>query len=219
MAEPGTITLEFDFMNQRFLDAAEGLKRFAAATQKDFDQLPQVLSKELRAWLDTVAEALSQQHGSPWPGGTTPNSLSVRSGDLIKSIVDSVNVTGSTFGDIQGFIGAGKWGTVHEYGATIHAKNVHFLTIPLPAALDSRGLPLKKSAKEWNNTFVARSKKGNLLIFQKVGTTIIPLYLLRESVTIPPRLGMERTLNSQLPYFVDKVVDAMVKSLVAQKAS
>lgn len=213
----GDIEFSFNFRNKRFDDAGAGLKAFAEAIGKDFDGSAQVLSQELRKFLDTVALALANRHGTAWPGGTTPQTMSVRSGNSIQSIIDSVRVEGSTFADIVGYIGGAFPLSVQEYGATIVSKG-KLLTIPLPAALDSHGIPLKKSAREWNNTFVARSKKGNLLIFQRVGTQIIPLYVLKTSVVIPPRLGMRDTIETGIPYFVDKAVDAIVKSFVGKES-
>lgn len=214
----GEITIEFEFRNKRFNDAAVGLKAFAETIGKDWDGSAKVLSAELKSFLDTVAEALALRHGGAWPGGTTKDTLSKRSGDLVDSIIKSVQVTGNTFGEIVGHIGAGGiYASIQEYGGTITAKG-KLLTVPLPAALNPNGTPIKKSARDWDNTFVARSKKGNLLIFQKVGTQIIPLYVLKESVTIPPRLGMQDTINATLPYFVDKAMDAMVKAIVNQEA-
>ncbi len=214
MPKGGSIEFSFDFRSQRFEDAEKGLKAFSDALGKDFnDTAPKTLSAELRSFLDTVAEALAERHGEPWPS-TTAVSLSTRSGDAVQSIIDSVRVEGSTFADIVGYIGGAFPLTVHEFGATINASKAKFLTIPLPAALDSRGVPLKKSARQWSHTFVARSKKGNLLIFQKVGTQIIPLYVLRSSVTIPPRLGMSDTIQTGIPYFVERAVDAIVKVIV-----
>jgi hypothetical protein len=207
------LTIEFEFRNQRFTDASKGLQAFYAAIKKDFDSsAPQLLSVQLKNFLDTVAQALARRHGVAWPGGTTPTTMSVRSGGSIQSIIDSVKVEGQTFASIRGYIGGAFPLSVHEFGATIVSKG-KLLTIPLPAALDDHGIPLKKSAREWSNTFVARSKKGNLLIFQKVGTQIIPLYVLKSKVTIPPRLGMGDTIRTGLPYFVDKAMDSIVKSI------
>jgi hypothetical protein len=211
---PGAISIEFDFRNQRFLDAEKGLHIFTEFLEVEFQQAQASLSKELRDFLDSMAELLAQVHGDPWPGGTTPKTLSVRSGSLIASIIASVKVEGDTFESLRGYIGAGPWGTTHEYGAVIKAKNAKYLTIPLRAALDSRGLPLKAKARDWKNTFVAKTKNGNLVIFQKVGTTIVPLYVLRTSVTIPPRLNMQKTLETNLPYFIDRAADAIVKAFV-----
>lgn len=205
--------MEFEFRNKRYKDAATGLEVFARELSSDWDGTTKVLSRELKSFLDSVATALERRHGGAWPGGTTATSLSKRSGASVASILNSVRVTGTTFGTIQGQIG-GKFPLgVHEYGATIRAKG-KMLTIPLPAALNSNGTPIKRSARQWENTFVARSKKGNLIIFQKRGAIIVPLYVLKDQVTIKPRLGMKKTLDTGLPYFVDQAMDAMVKAIV-----
>lgn len=205
--------LTFEFRNKRFNDAAVGLKYFAKALESDWDGSAKVLSKELRSFLDSVGEAITSRNGKSYPGGTTDNSLSSRSGRSMQSVLDSIKVTGTTFTDIAGHIGGAFPLGVHEYGATINAKG-KLLTIPLPAALDSRGVPLKRSARDWDNTFVARSKAGNLLIFQRRGSQIVPLYVLKQTVTIKPRLRMGDTLKAGLPYFVDKSVDAIVVAIM-----
>lgn len=207
------ITLGFEFRNKRFRDAEKGLRVFAAELSKDWDGAAKILSAELKDFLDSVALALAQRHGTPWPGGTGPKSLSKRSGDLVASIEKSVRIKGSTFENLEGYISAAFPGVVHEFGATIKPKKAKMLTVPLPAALDGRGVPLKKSARDWPNTFVARSKAGNLIIFQKRGTEIVPLYVLKSSVKIPPRLGMRQTLETGIPYFVERAMDRMVKGI------
>lgn len=211
MAQPYEIN--FEFRNKRFRDARKGLDAFARAVAKDWDGSAKVLSDELRSFLDSVAEALAQRHGTAWPEGTTAKTLSKRSGKLVASILESVKITGKTFDTIEGHISAAFPAHVHEFGAVIRPKRAKFLTVPLPAALDSRGVPLKKSARDWENTFVARSKAGNLIIFQRRLSQIVPLYVLKSSVKIPPRLGMRATLDVGLPYFVDKAMDAMVRSI------
>lgn len=208
-----TFELGFEFRNKRFRDAERGLRVFASELSKDWDGAAKILSAELKEFLDSVALALAQRHGTPWPGGTGPKSLSKRSGGLIASIEKSVKITGTTFDNLEGFISAAFPGVVHEFGATIRPKKAKMLTIPLPAALDNRGIPIRKSARDWPNTFVARSKAGNLLIFQKRGTEIVPLYVLKSSVKIPPRLGMRQTLETGIPYFVERAMDRMVKGI------
>jgi hypothetical protein len=61
---------------------------------------------------------------------------------------------------------------------------------------------------------VAKSRKGNLLIFQRVGKKITPLYVLRKSVKLPPRLGMRATIDKAIPFFVDRSMNAMAKELL-----
>lgn len=211
------ITFDLEFRNRRFRDAEQGFRVFARAIKKDWDGAAKVLSTELREFLDGVAQALVERHSGAWPAGTTENTLSKRSGSLLNTIVQSVNVEGQTFQTIRGTIGGSRIAAVQEFGATIRPKNAKFLTVPLPAALNSDGTPKKKSAREWQNTFVARSKAGNLIIFQRQGTQIVPLYVLKTSVKIPPRLGLRKTLEVGIPHFVDKSMDALVRAIMAAK--
>jgi len=206
-------TLEFEFRGQRYKDAAKGLQAFAAAVSKDWDGSVKVLSRELKSFLDSVAEALYRRHSKPWPGGTSEQTLSSRTGAMINSIKRSVQIKGTTFGDLTGHISVAYPGPVHEFGATFRPKKAQYLTVPLPAALDSRGVPIKKRARDWDNTFVARTKAGNLIIFQRRGSQVIPLYVLKSSVRIKPRLGMRKTLEAGIPYFVDRVMDQMVRDI------
>ena len=209
-------TVEFEFRGQRFEDAASGLRAFYDIIGKDWDGSARALNVELRSFLDQVVEAIVTRNSGAWPGGTTASSLSKRSGALVAAIQSSVTVTGATFEAVQGSIGAPGiiYAKIQETGGTIKAKNAKFLTIPLKAALNANGTPIMKSARDWPNTFVARSKAGNLIIFQKRGAQIVPLYVLKPSVVIPPRLGMRKSLDAGLPYFVDRAMDAIVRSVM-----
>ena len=207
--------VNFSFRNQTYQSAEAGLKAFSDTLMKDWDGSAKVLSKELRSFLDQVAEALRSRHSGAWPGGTTVDMLSKRSGSLTDAIVGSVEVMGTTMADTEGHIGAPGivYAGIQEFGGTITAKNGKYLAIPLPAALDSSGLPLQSSPRDWPGTFCAMSKAGNLLIFQRRGTNIVPLYVLKTEVTIPPRLGMRKTLDAGLPYFVGRAMDSMVQAI------
>lgn len=210
------IEFEFQFRNKRFKDAEKGLRAFANELQKDGERLGGVAAKELLFFLDGVAEAMIQRHGTPWPSGTTPNTMARRSGNTMRAVADSVRVQGSKLSDVQGMIGGPVYLRIHEYGGTIRPKRAKYLAIPLPEALDSRGVPKRRGPRDWKNTFVAKSKKGNLLIFQKRGKDIVPLYALKSEVRIPARLGMKKTLEAGLPYFVDRAMDKMLAQLLGR---
>jgi hypothetical protein len=175
------------------------------------------VSVELRKALDMLFAELAAKHGSPWPNGggafgTAPDRLSLRSGRGLRSIKDSIKVTQQP-GEVVGQISTGAL-TVHETGATITAKNARYLTIPLRAALDGRGVPLRSRARDWDDTFIARTPGGALLIFRKeTGGTITPLYLLKKSVRIPKRLGMTEAFDRMVPYFQAKAIAALEKAL------
>ncbi len=181
-----------------------------------FDDAARPVSKLLLQSLRRVVKQMRKQHGSPWRAGGSGSSLFRRSGAGLRSIAKSVHVRqANTLDTVLGKIGAGFPISVHEDGATITAKRSRFLTIPLPAALTSRGIPKKKRARDWDDTFVARSKRGNLIIFQKQSDGgIVPLYLLKRSVTIPPRLRLGETLeNVGMSFFDAKAIRVIERAL------
>lgn len=209
------LTIELDFRGQRYQSAELGLKAFAARTGKTLDVAVPVLAQTLRWYLDNVAKAMASRHGGAWPGGTGTNTLSMRSGNLISAIKKSVHVDGDTLESLRGNIGTPGivYGRIQEFGGTIVPKNTKYLAIPLPDALDGNGLPLKASPRMWDHTFVAKSKAGNLLIFQRQGKNIVPLYVLKSKVYIPPRLGLGDTLRTGMGLFVDRAMTDMLKAI------
>lgn len=146
---------------------------------------------------------LQGRNGGPWNGRvpTGQDKIHRRSGQGLRDILNSIETSGSFASEVQGQMALRGYMAVHEEGAVIRAKRARYLTIPLPAALDSRGLPLKPSARDWPNTFVGTSRRGNVLIFQRRGRAIVPLYLLRRSVVMPARLRAEGDVVGSLPYF------------------
>jgi hypothetical protein len=151
--------------------------------------------------LNQIYSHLAQVHGGQWPlggeFGTDAGRLARRTGAGLASIQNSITIRDDSWGYtrmIEGSISTAAL-TVHETGATITARNAQYLTIPLKAALDSRGVPLRARARDWDNTFVRRSKTGNLIIFRKDGKNLVPLYVLKHSVYVPPRLQMRETVQ------------------------
>jgi hypothetical protein len=102
--------------------------------------------------LYTDLKPSTARHGL-WAPLTT---LSSRSGGGLRSIKDSIKVTAGNPNEVTGSITTGKM-TVHETGATITPRKAQYLTVPLTPALNSSGLPLRSSAREWDNTFIATS--------------------------------------------------------------
>jgi hypothetical protein len=157
----GTVEFGFEYRNKRFQDAEKGLRALARSLELGMAATGPAIAKEMRAFLEITATALAKRHGNPWPGGTSARTLSRRSGRAISSIRDGVRVSGSRLGEIEGSLGGVSYLKTHEYGATITPKKSKWLTIPLPAALNPDGTPIKRSAKEWRNTFVAQTEHGN----------------------------------------------------------
>lgn len=189
-----------------------GMQAFANALQQGLVKSGQDLSQATKMWLDRVTQLVAQRHSGHWPGGTGTTTLSRRSGDLITSLQQGVKVTGDTLATISAELRAIFYARVQEYGGTFRGGST-LLAIPLPAALDASGRELKAAPRDWTDTFVAQTRRGNLVIFQRRGKEIIPLYVLKPTVTLRPRLGLRDELKRQLPYFVGQAVDTVVKDL------
>jgi len=198
-----------------YKDIEKGFDALYEHFEDGLNSLSVPISKAMYEALQRVARKLEQRHSSPWNGqlvnGT--NNLQKRSGG-IKRIAQSIKVTGNSIETLAGTISTAGF-AIHETGGTISAKRSKYLTIPLPSAMDNRGVPLRKRARDWDKTFVARSKRGNLLIFRKEKNGgVTPLYLLKPSVRIPARLGLDKAmLTDALPYFERKAFEAIAKAL------
>lgn len=215
--------LSFQYRGKYFQAAEVGLERFADWLKTSLThEAPKELGKTMTWFLKGVASAMQQRHHGRWPGGTTAHSLSRRSGKAMTSVQRSVHVTGwkgktASIKKVQGRIGGNFYLRVNELGTvgkggklpSIKPKNGRYMTVPLNAALDSRGVKKKERAADWPNTFTLNAKNGKKYIAQRKGEDIILLYILLEEVDIPPRLGMGDTLEKGLPFFVEKAMLAM----------
>lgn len=211
------LSVQFRYRGKTYRSALRGLTAFAASLGDDVERLTPTVRRELDKFMRAIIQAMRQRHSGPWPAGTSP--AGVQPGTLSKrgrGIAESLgySVSGSTLEEVEAAVFGSKIARVHERGAVIEAKRAKYLTVPLPAALDSKGRPLRRSARAWRNTFVKRSKKGNLIIFQKrAGNQLVPLYVLRKSVTIPPRLGLGDTAREAAGIFEQEVIEAMLRDV------
>lgn len=201
----------------RVQDARKGLERLAFRLGKSVETAAPVLAREIEKFLNEVRQALIQRHSKPFVNPT--NAPATGEEDLLRRSGGIMNIrvaiqSANDLNNVAGRLLVPFPISVHEEGATIRARNAQFLTIPMPAALNSRGIPIRPSARDWPDTFVQRSRRGNLLIFQRRGGTIVPLYLLRRQVQIPPRLEAQKTIDAGSDFFVDTAIDAMANAIL-----
>ena len=209
------LVLELDYRNERYTSAEKGLHALEKNLGYSLKDGHKEFSDELRRYLTDVADDLARYHSRASKGEMHAVRLAKRSGRAARSIRQSVKVTGSSLETLRGKIGGIGYLKTHEFGATIRAKSANYLTIPLPAALHANGTPIHRSARQWQNTFVIKSKKGNLLIVRKVpGGKLLPLYVLKREVTIPPRLRMRETLAKRVPLLVDRGISRMHRRML-----
>jgi len=217
MSSVAEIELSFDYRNQRWKDAWTGLEALAKRTGYAMDRLTPELKGALKAYIMHSLNLLAERHSGPYPGGTGPNSLAKRSGRLGRALRRPPMVMGTRLSNVYGEWKLPFYAGVHETGKVITAKG-GYLTIPLPAALNRNGTPKRPSARHWDKTFVQKSKKGNLIIFRNEGGKLVPLYVLKKSVRLPPRMGMRSVLQAGVPEFVDVAMSRMLDRLAAEIA-
>lgn len=132
--------------------------------------------------------------GDPRPG------LYRRTGSLARSLINQV--TGrEDIDNLQLRVGwidprAAQIASVHEFGATIRPRTRKYLAIPLPAAMTNAGV-VKAPPREWPNSFVTRTRGGDLLIATTEGGRLVPLFALKKEVKVPPRLQLIDSWNSE----------------------
>lgn len=163
-----------------------------------------ILRTRLEQFVQLIAQKMAAKHSGGYSGAnSSSDTLQRRSGVLSSALLSSARVTGSAINSIVGtFTLPGDY-SIQETGGTIVPNRAKYLAVPLPAALNSNGTPIKQSPRDWNDTFVQKSKAGNLLIFQRRGRQIVPLYVLKTSTEIRPRLGLGKMINADTPGFVE----------------
>ena len=151
-------------------------------------------------------------------GGTTATRLRVRTGKLRASVraieteIKPKSIEGGvSIGTVYGRVHVGPKGQK----TVIKPKSAKYLTIPLLAAQTRAGVTRGPARSEiWGDTFVAKSKAGNLIIFGKsrimkgkrlgeLKGKIKPLFLLLKSVTIPARVHPEEALKWLRPKLIE----------------
>jgi hypothetical protein len=154
---------------------------------------------------------------------TTDSTLKSRSGHLrqttqaISATEDSGNIkAGISFGTVSARTHVGPQGQI----TTIYPKRAKMLAIPLSAAMTGAGVAKggptdqpgsgDRHSSLWGDTFIARSKGGNLIIFgatkyqkgARTGEThgaIIPLFVLKSSVQVKARIHPKDLMEYSKP--------------------
>jgi hypothetical protein len=159
-----------------------------------------------------VYDALEKKHSGTrtrvFPFGRSKRSMRLNriSGRGLDSIRNSIRVRMNGRQGMVGMISAGRMG-IHEEGGTVRARNGRYLAIPTVYADGLSG------PRDVDNGFFKRTRKGNLFLFERQGNSIKPMYLMKKSVKIKPRLGLAKTLEAHLPHFEAKLVAAFLRGI------
>ena len=161
------------------------------------------------------------------------DTLQSRTGFLKRSL--GTRTVGSTLNDLglEVFSAGIRYARIQEYGGEVRPVSAKYLTIPLDAALGKRGIPKRNSIRDYakDGGFFYVSKKGNLLfvLSKETGrgsnrkTELVPLYVLKKRVKIPPRFGMRLTFDqlaaARRKILQQSLVDGLTKALAAGGSS
>ena len=193
----------------------------AKVAREEFVDLQETWVKRMR----------KQQFSGYYPGLTRGRKLRARSGALRSSA--GGRVTGNTLKNLRAIlrIGGDKAGyaRIQEEGGIVTPKNRRWLTVPLPAALrsgtgtpDPRATIHGSKATGWYTdmgpTFVLRGSKGPVVMVRRTDGTIVPLYALRRSVKIAPRLNAQNQFENVARQKLPELGDRMLRVLVGRGA-
>jgi len=144
--------------------------------------------------------------------------LNRRTGHLFRGVRFSKVVT-STLGEAEVKVSMGvlpdyvPYAMIQETGGTIKSKG-KLLTVPTRYALTTAGVT-KKPAPEWKNTFVIKTKSGNLLIMQnRKHGEVVPLFVLRKSVKIPASHWASNAVKRSLPKLQTEIKTMDVNAII-----
>ncbi len=149
--------------------------------------------------------------------GPSVDRLHSRSGALKRSIKSDVvgsslnELAGSVFSDII-------YSKVQEEGDIIKARNKYvnvpggpYLNIPLSANKTAAGVTRFGAREVFRlGGFIVKSKKGNWLVMDRTG---VPMFVLKKSVEIPARLGMEDSMKKEINPFLKRLDSDIDKRL------
>jgi hypothetical protein len=215
---------------------AQGISIDASGVQRLLQRLSQAnlrVQQTTRRILGArLIEAVRYARTNFLTGGTTSERLAVRTGRLRAAFGSSLRGEGVQIEGRLGYIvpqGAGSAGAdpliyarVHEgwpqgrRSTSIRPKRARYLTVPLEAAKTGAGVA-RGRARDFEDTFVARSRAGNLIIFQRQGDgTIAPLFLLLPEVTIPARPALRPTVAYIRPLIVEDLARELPQAILSR---
>ncbi len=204
------------FNGRYYQDLGQAFSKMMNGIEYDMSKISPMVEMELRAYIKRAANNVTDKFTPYSPGPNTGDRLQNRSGDAksqLRSRQSVVKTNSAKFNfNYQGSIKGPGYLNIQEDGGTIVASS-GYIAIPLPDALDSRGMPLKPGPSSWKNTYIKKSRKGTIIVFTKIRRRSVPIYVLKKSVTIRPRLRMMEGLLAAAPYFERKVMSNIEKFL------
>lgn len=197
-----------------------------ARLRRGFQRAPEAMAKSARTALRNAANTWQRKvvldRFRPFSDNKNDtNTLQSRTSMLRKSL--GHRIEGETLSDLSLSVYSSgiKYARIQEYGGEVRPIKAKWLTIPLDAALGARGIPKRSGPRAYDDGFFFTSKKGSLIfaVSKVVGrgknkrTDIVPLYVLKKSVTIPARFGLRQTWADLESERREKLQNALIAGL------
>lgn len=193
-----------------------GLDEMQQRLAKASAQLPALYT---RIFTDQLTQAVQYARTRYLSGGTTVDRLAQRTGGMTQAFTSDVTQDGQGATGRIGYLYRTPPGaSVHEgfdgrTSTTIRPRTAKMLAIPIPGMAGELPGGPAGGPRTIQNSFIARSRAGNLIIFERTASGIQPRYLLRTSVTVPARPALRPTMVLYVPRIRDAVVHGVQQLL------
>lgn len=175
--------------------------------------------RQIQAEMRRASTDYQQSMRARTSGPTTPESLSVRTGQLRRSIRSRTTSQRGTSVTLEMSIGANApYARIHEFGGVITPKRTKNLAIPVGPAKTRAGVARFGGGPASILTglkFIVNRKTGKKLLVQAGRSKkqkMIVMYVLVPSVTIPPRLGFFKTVKAVIDRMRPRI-QALLKNI------
>ena len=202
-------------LNSKVFVAGGAFAELSSRMQRGKREMQGILKLSIQEFLEEVVAAVVARNSRPYPGGTSGNSLSRRSGKGMSSLQRGILVTGKSLNDTKGTLSGLGYMGVQEDGGDLTPRNSAYMTIPLDYAMNRDGTPKKPSLRDWTQkTFILNKPDGKRIVMLKLSRTrIVPLYLLLPRVSIKPRLGVKVEAVQRLSALANRISLRIAASL------
>lgn len=172
-------------------------------------QAPQVIGLQLQKWMTDV---LAHLHAAVARNMGNGGLIGVRTGDLRRALMERVTVTGDGItGELWPDPAQVPYGSIQEDGGTVIPKTAQALTIPLDAMLTSNGVArgtagqVKADPQAFGFTSTFIPKGHSVIMGKEANGSVVPLFALVPSVTIPGRHYLATTLIQEWAWIADRL--------------
>lgn len=185
--------------------------------RKLLERTPRIVFEEMeRAFRDDGTEWLRAMQNR-FRGGSP---LFTRTGTLRRSLTTKTSGTGLGSLKVRNVSAGVIYATIQEFGGVVTPRRAKDLWIPIGENKTPAGVARTTPRVAFSlygtgpgRLFIFRSKRGNKIAARTIGSRLIPMFVLKQSVRIPPRLGFFSTWDGFADSRMQRHRDAIARAL------